>query len=831
MDNNISALLLQMRADASFTDLVDSIMNGQCVLFTGSGFSSGARNILDESMPTAWELKCILEKECGLTAESLEQAADDYLDVLGEESLAKLLKNTFTVKSAADTHIEAAANKWKRIYTTNYDDVIEWSSRHNGKILTPVTPLFDAETCSDKADIVIHINGSVHNITNTSLTEELKLSGRSYNQDAFRNSVWGRLFRFDLKDADAVFFVGYSLDYDLDLRRIVNDGCISNKIHFITAPNESDARVRNLSRYGTVHKIGAQAFFTYVKERRLKCARKPITIERPLLCFKKHSIATNRPYIKDSDITSLLLHGQVNQAMVRFSSDDNAYTGGYHYYIPRSEAMHQLDNLLDKGIKNILVHGDLGNGKTLFLEAAKSHLVLKGYEVYSFVRYDFSLPREVEQITRSGRDNVIIIIENYGHNSDVLEVLSCHRTNQIVIVSERSGVHDLRGDILEETLHATFSEIDINQLQHDSRDILIHLLDHTGLWGRKASLRYTNKEEYITRNCRNCIRDVLIGVLESPDIIMRFSNILNTIKDRKDFYETLILLMLNNMFNLNLNLDMIETAIDSTIYNNSRFRRSEVIKELVDFDNDSLKMRSSILSQVLLNNVVDRTVIKDVLVCAFKNFDKFRHLPDYKRLLSTLILYTGLRRVLDDGQPEKSYRRIMTSFFEQIRDTKFCKDNPHYWLQYAILKIDEADLILAEQYFQTSYSLARCRPGYDTYQIDNHYARYLLEKGKILDSTEPYMEYFMRAHQILTDPSHKKDTKYYPFKMAREYGPFYNAHAAHMTPQQRLYVGQASNEILGMLDSYVQRVPEHRTNPNVIMAKTVLSKLVNQIFK
>lgn len=821
-------ILEKLRADREFTYEVDKIFSGQCVLFTGSGFSHGASNILNEAIPTAWRLKELLEEESGLEAETLEQAADDYMDELGDERLARLLKSNFTTKTGSEAHIEAANNSWKRIYTTNYDDVMEWAARKNGTTLTPVTPSFNAEECYDKSNLVIHINGSVHNISATDLTEDVKLSGRSYNQNTFCESVWGRLFRFDLLDADAVFFVGYSLEYDLELRRIINDARIKRNIHFITAPNESDARVRNLSRYGKVHKIGVDAFMAYIKERRQEKHNRPMTLDRPLLCFRKHSLASSRPFISDADVTSLLLQGTVNKAILRFSAENNG-DSDYLYYIPRTESMRQLDNLLNKGISNILIHSNLGNGKTTFIEAAKNNMVSLGYEVYEFVRYEFSLYREVERILSSGKNNVVIVVENYAHNSDVLAAIALYRTNQIIMVSERSSVHDLRGDTLTELFNADFSEIDVNLLQHEGRDALIRLLDRTGLWGTQAKLRDADKEEYIAHDCRNTMRGVLMGVLKSPDILMRFKNILDTIKNKKDFYETVVLLMLNNMFNLNLNLDMIEVATDSTIYNNSRFRRNEVIRELVDFDNDYIKIRSSVLSQALLNHIVDKTVVKDVIVRAFKNFDRYRHMPDYKRLLSSLILYTGLRRVLDDNSPEKNYQHIMTAFFEQIRDTNFCKNNPHYWLQYAILKIDEMDLNLAEQYFQTSYGLARNRDGYDTYQIDNHYARYLLEKGKVMKSTEPFMDYFLRAHRILTDPAHKKDTKYYPFKMAREYGPFYYAHAAHMTPQHKSTVRQASKEILSMLEAYVQRVPEHRTNANVTAARTVLTKLVNEI--
>lgn len=173
MAKSLDELLGEMRNDAAFTEVVDKIMNGQCVLFTGSGFSYGANNVMDEALPLGDGLKNALERETGLQAMNLEQAAEDYLENLGEKSLVDFLRTHFSIKKGSEAHIEAAANKWKRIYTTNYDDLMEWAARQNKYVLTPVTPCDDVQECSAKSNLVIHINGSVHNLTPAALSDEV----------------------------------------------------------------------------------------------------------------------------------------------------------------------------------------------------------------------------------------------------------------------------------------------------------------------------------------------------------------------------------------------------------------------------------------------------------------------------------------------------------------------------------------------------------------------------------------------------------------------------------------------------------------------------------
>ena len=47
--------------------------------------------------------------------------------------------------------------------------------------------------------------------------------------------------------------------------------------------------------------------------------------------------------------------------------------------------------------------------------------------------------------------------------------------------------------------------------------------------------------------------------------------------------------------------------------------------------------------------------------------------------------------------------------------------NLQFWLQYAIARIEHSDFKSAEILFRTAYSHAKSIPGYNTFQIDNHY--------------------------------------------------------------------------------------------------------------
>ena len=111
-------------------------------------------------------------------------------------------------------------------------------------------------------------------------------------------------------------------------------------------------------------------------------------------------------------------------------------------------------------------------------------------------------------------------------------------------------------------------------------------------------------------------------------------------------------------------------------------------------------------------------------------------------------------------------------YYDSIKNCRWCKRNPHFWLQYAIAMLDKKDYPEAELYFQNAYSYLRETDDFNKIQIDNHYTCYLLENA-INNQDGKYWESFKSTHDILTDSKYLKDKKYYPYKVGKLYEPFY----------------------------------------------------------
>ena len=65
------------------------------------------------------------------------------------------------------------------------------------------------------------------------------------------------------------------------------------------------------------------------------------------------------------------------------------------------------------------------------------------------------------------------------------------------------------------------------------------------------------------------------------------------------------------------------------------------------------------------------------------------------RLRIPFLSYTNLQRVLN--KKDQEYSSNVYRFFESVKTLQFCRENPHFWLQYAILVLASRDYDRADK--------------------------------------------------------------------------------------------------------------------------------------
>ena len=804
-------------------EIIEKILTGNCILFTGSGFSFGAKNISDQNPKICCALTEFLYNECDIIENdfNLKSASEIYSDTKGEFNLIDFLRKEYTIKEISQDHEFIASIPWKRIYTTNYDNVMELAFIKNKKLLTPITLSERIDHYKDKRTVCVHLNGYIERLTPNALYKDFKLTNSSYLTTDFINSSWIDLFRDDFESSSVVVFIGFSMNDDLDLSRIISTLSKRKNVLFVVKPGESKLNIKKLEKFGIPQDIGLNGFVTKIKEIK-EIFSPPEFIQIEYKSFTKVNIDYNAPKQKDIDNIDLFFKGNVNNALLHYSLLDDSK---YMYYIKRKE-IDEVIGYINEGGRNILVHSDLGNGKTLYLKGLSDQLVKLDYDVYFFRKYFDQTSSEIEQICTSSKKTVLIF-ENYSSHFDILKRISLFRTKDtIVIASERSTINDTVYFNLEEYIfNDTYLTKDLNIIKNEEALKLSEILTTYGLWGKYASLSIERKRLLILNECNSSFRLLLLLLLDSPDIKDRFNHILLSIRDANEsFFNATLLILASNIFDFQLEVDNLIYILDDELLNNPAFHNNDRLMEIIDFNESRIKVRSSILAHSLLvknqfHNELIALLVQVVIRLDRRGFDKNNY-----RIIKSIVSFSRLQTIFNLNENPK-LKPLILNFFEAIKNTYFAKKNPFFWLQYAIARLSTRDYSISDLYFKTAYSFANEDSEFDTFQIDNHYARHILENEIYNGDLDSCMEQFIKAHNLLMSKSDFNQNRHYPLRVAIIYGRFYDKFYGELKEKDKIVFLNSTNEISIKVSEYKKIVPEIRWNKSVLICERELNRI------
>jgi hypothetical protein len=111
-------------------------LDGQAILFVGAGFSTQARTANGGDLPTGAKLSELLASKLGLsTTPSLDLASEMFVHRMGEFQLVQLLRASLIATEITPEQAIFGSVPWRRVYTTNYDNVVELAYAKNARQL------------------------------------------------------------------------------------------------------------------------------------------------------------------------------------------------------------------------------------------------------------------------------------------------------------------------------------------------------------------------------------------------------------------------------------------------------------------------------------------------------------------------------------------------------------------------------------------------------------------------------------------------------------------------------------------------------------------------
>jgi hypothetical protein len=780
------------------------VLAGRALLFTGAGFSLGATNLRGTPFKTGRELAKHLAGLTGLPETTeLDDAAEWFASELGKDRLVEELQNEFTVKEVAPAHLDLLTYPWHRIYTTNYDNVAETAAAQGGKRLTPGTLDDCIQELPKSGTLCVHLNGFIDNLNPETLNAEIKLTNSSYLTNIVAASPWATTLQQDMDAVRAVFFVGYSTA-DIDIRRLIYERpALKDKSFFVIGPQDDPVATQKLSRFGTITDLNLREFTGALAGARSSSssavAKTPINY-----CVRQFEPSSTAPAFEDRFVFDLFLHGDVNPEFAWQSLH-----GRLDYVLDAAVATTALD-AFSSGWRAAAIHSDLGNGKSVAMEVLKVKAFDAGYDVFSVVKSTETLFEELQAVFRLARPT-LLIIEQYPDWLDTIDFISKNAPqNCVLALSARTSIHDIFVDRLASALRpGKVVEIPANTLRLGECERIVDLFDRYGLWGDLAARSKPYKIKHLMQTCHSEWHAILIDRFNAPQIQSRFAPVIDALAKMKRFYEVVMATLVLNVLEYEPSVNLLLALLGQSVLE-KEFRDDDAVREVIDTSSGRIRLRSSVAGQFILNNFADPNALVPLLARMAKSADVNARNDDYYfGLLKDLTRFSGLQHLF----PERVRKTACIRYYESIKSLQHTRQHPLFWLQYAVACTVFEEFDRAKTYFETAYAFAEAKD-FNTFQIDNHYARFLLMRA--IRSKDPgnFMGSFREARKFIFEQI-ETERRHYPFRVATIIAEFYDTFAGLLSQAGKQEIAGAAKHVLNR----IKALPDERQEQRYVICR------------
>jgi hypothetical protein len=761
------------------SEAISFAKRGESVLFTGAGFSIGAKNSLpspDNGIPTARTFSKRLSALISLPETyDLPVISQFYARKKGEHSLVAELLNCFTVTEAAPYHTTIASVPWRRVYTTNYDNCFEFAALRGGIQWIPLT--VDAPLTAEK-NRCVHVNGHISNLTINSIQGQVRLTHSSYSADSFSNSKWAQQMRQDLSNSRSIFFVGYSRS-DIDIARILfRSPELRERTFFVVSPESDEVTTFPLEDFGQVLHIGTERLANLVTETELI----PQRTEYEYTWLKQYDPSLEPLEPSDKEGLGLLTQGIVNQRHVIW-----AMAADRAEYMVRRECISDIMKEVDRNHRWFIVHSDLGNGKSMVKHQLSHLLSRRGYDVFWDSDNELNRASDLRRMALGGGLRAVFIDESSDRFEAIDGILALNLQDVLVFVCVRTTLYELGQSKYEGYLPDDYVPLDINRLTDSDVSELVSIFNAMGLWGGLPISGDADKANYIKTECNRSVARLIISAYEHSEVGRQITRgaekILNSVGA---VAEIIVLSFLMNRIGHPPRPTIISEILNVDVWpilNSESFRSAG---EIIRFENGAIQSRSSIISEFLLRRALRPERLVYFAEKFVRRLSSIKRDPTMHHIFTELQRFPMIERLISETDAEGKgvrKREVIIGYFQSLKDIKFCQGSALFWLHYAMARLSFGEFKESTIYFKQAQELAK-GSAKDTMEVNNHYARLLLESRMKSEEYADYFEAFEMAHAILLEQINRGTNKHFPFRQAKTYAEFISYRKKDMNPGQ-----------------------------------------------
>lgn len=705
-------------ADMQLTDALAIARSGRALAFLGSGFSLGATSVAGETIPKTGELAQRLMLAAGETEEAeFDLAADLYVKANSSNPVAlnTFLKAQFSVKEISAAQEAFCSFPWQRIYTTNYDDIVEIGSKRHGVERLSVSWQHPPSYYGRANSWIVHLHGFVGDIGKAGAAKTFLLGRQSYIDLELLKTQWPTQLQADLAKASAIFVMGFSFS-DLHIARLFRQSSALKRKTFVIVRSSANQALRNYAaEFGTVVDTGIEGLLDDLGK--AAPAEAPATI--PLLSFVEHSLPEAPREPSPKDVFDLLVAGTFDPAVHLYSLID----GEKPYSFGRNYALREVANWDGSRARKFLISSRIGNGKSIFFRQLMVQLARDGFIVCEGRHAADTLADELDMLRARGQPLAFLYEGVRENEASIKAVSAVLEPRDILFVATRPTAFATNFDNLRNVLGEGFSRINLDTLQPADISDLDKVLDFYGLWAGVAGPSAASRAQFVRDECASEPRAVLLHLFRSSAVRDRINEpVRKLLSQGGEIPKVLSALLVIRLADCPIGFDDVCDLLDVLPKDvHDQFRAAGVHDLFPDTDHD-FRARSPILSEYLLSELVPPAISHSAVRLLVERLVDFKEADwRFEESIGRILRFAIVTRIFRSP----ASRQFIISLYEAILNIGFLREDPQFWLQLAMARMDQRIWVPARKALDTSYEKAKSRPAYNTYMLDNQMTRFL----------------------------------------------------------------------------------------------------------
>ena len=720
---------------------VQKIKLGRAICFLGAGFSRGAVDSEDRPIFGEHELRKELFRVADYPFSDSVTLPDiaNYCQKKNDET-ARILRTTilnrFTLTKPTSDQIEILSQPWRSTFTTNYDDIPEqiWQNEHI-QIFSPLEP--EKKLLSGRR--LFYLHGRGRDIRQSDSDPLLVLSSSDYAKTNKSHQKLRDYFTNETATCEAIIFVGYSardLDYTRSLASI--GGQIKTRTIFIEDPKIDPIDRTRIEEYGSIAAIGTAGFSKVLCETQVP----DVLTMRPRLVRELSVVDADRTDLSpvvDYDIHRQFLTGSFDvKGYLAQKQEEQRGERANLSCIERTEKLERTFQLLKKGSNRIVVTADVGNGKTFFLRQVEQRGLDEGYRVFRIDGAGVEYSGELEGLFEKPGKKLFIVDDAVRFRMQIKLIGSRLTSDCGIVISnfnktDTIGINDLR-----ETIGGQFFEVTVDKMTPKEVELWVEYLNRWGLWGESlAGLSDSDKRNYIIWECNAEFRSTVISIYRQSKLAERITNIVDVfLKNSNDrnnvvsFFGAVITSLVDRHIDWKNVVDWLginEASLMDTLQG-SRIHEILIQKD-GRFCLPSRQLARHFLEEKDLGSVSPEdisSIYVDIVLGTARQMSDIRQSGLARQNLKELMRFRILNLLfgsIEEGQHTISF------IYNKLSSDTFIQRQDQFWLQFAMARMADNDLPLAEKYLTTAKGIAKSYgQDWDTRQIDDQFTRLRLMK-------------------------------------------------------------------------------------------------------